>query len=175
MMSDLRKKGDVPLSPKDRHSLRIGTGSYNRFAPLLPPPAGRRRINSKRKCEDDTPIIEPKTPRLDANTVFAQLKATEESVSEIWKDLNEAISIGESCYTSTDGGIGEAFFKLVKTVDVLIENQEKILSTVVDAVGVVSKSTTTRSCAAVAEGWRHRPPVRAMSTSPQKPPPTKSR
>ncbi len=155
-MSDLRKKGDAPLSPKDRHSLNVGTGNYNRFAPLLPPPDGRRRLNSKRKYEDETPHSEPKTPRLDANTVFAQLKVTEDSVSEIWKNLNDAISIGESCYTSTDGGMGEAFFKLVRTVDLLIENQEKILSTVVDAMGMVSKSSAVPSYAAVAEGSRAR-------------------
>jgi hypothetical protein len=155
-MSDLRKKGDAPLSPKDRHSLNVGTGNYNRFAPLLPPPDGRRRINSKRKYENETPHSEPKTPRLDANTVFAQLKVAEDSVSEIRKNLNDAISIGESCYTSTDGGMGEAFFKLVKTVDLLIENQEKIISTVVDAMGMVSKGSAVPSYAAVAEGSRTR-------------------
>jgi hypothetical protein len=140
-MSDLRKKGDVPLTPKDRHSMNIGTGNYNRFAPLQPPAIGRSRINSKRKYDDDSQPLEPKTPRLDANMVFSQLKASDEAVSEIRKTLNDAIAIGESCYSATDGGMGEAFFKLAKTVDLLIGNQEKVLSTVVDAMGVLDKSS----------------------------------
>jgi hypothetical protein len=52
--------------------------------------------------------------------------------------------------------MGEAFFKLVRTVDLLIENQEKILSTVVDAMGMVSKSSAMPSYATVAEGSRAR-------------------
>ncbi len=116
-MSDLRKKGDVPVTPKDRHTMNIGTGNYNHFAPLQPPPMGRSRNNSKRKYDDDTPTLEPKSPRLDANLVFSQLKASDEAVSEIRKTLDEAVKVGESCYSATDGGIGEAFFKLAKTVD----------------------------------------------------------
>jgi hypothetical protein len=142
-MSDLRKKGDVPLTPKDRHTMNIGTCNYNRFAPLQPPPMGRSRINSKRKYDDDTPTLEPKTPRLDANLVFSQLKASDEAVSEIRKTLDEAVKVGESCYSATDGGMGEAFFKLAKTVDLLVCNQEKILSTVVDAMGVLDKSSSS--------------------------------
>jgi hypothetical protein len=79
-MSDLRKKGDVPTSPRDRHSQSIGTGNYNRFAPLMPPPPGRSRLNSKRKYDDDQPPGTPKAPRLDANVVFSQLKNTEDAV-----------------------------------------------------------------------------------------------
>jgi hypothetical protein len=121
--------------------MNIGTGNYNRFAPLQPPPIGRSRINSKRKYDDDSPPLEPKTPRLDANLVFSQLKASDEAVSEIRKTLNDAVALGESCYSATDGGMGEAFFKLAKTVDLLIANQEKVLSTVVDAMGVLDKSS----------------------------------
>jgi hypothetical protein len=169
-MSDLRKKGDVPLSPKDRHSMNIGTGNYNRFAPLQVPPPGRPRLNSKRKHEGDSLQAEPKTPKLDANVVFAQLKGSEEAVSEVRKTLSEAISTGESCYTATDGGMGEAFFKLVKTIDLLIGYQEKILSTVVDAMGVLDRHPVT-SYASVAAGagkFNHNPTpkVRQAAISP---------
>jgi hypothetical protein len=136
-MTDLRKKGEVPLSPKDRHSQNIGTGNYNRFAPLMPPPPARGRLNSKRKLDDGAQAAAPKTPRLDANVVFAQLKVAEDSVSEIRSSFADAIAVGETCYTATDGGMGEAFFKLTKTINLLIENQEKVLSTVVDAMGVL--------------------------------------
>jgi hypothetical protein len=159
-MSDLRKKGDVPLTPKDRHTMNIGTGNYNRFAPLQPPPVGRSRINSKRKYDDDTPALEPKTPRLDANLVFSQLKASDEAVSEIRKTLNDAITVGESCYTATDGGMGEAFFKLAKTVELLVGNQEKILSTVVDAMSVLEKSS---SSVASGRGKNHAAATQAKS------------
>jgi hypothetical protein len=73
-MSELRKKGELPLSPKDRHVMNVGTGNYNRSAPLLPPPAGRGRINSKRKLDTDSLQADPETLRLDANIVFEQLK-----------------------------------------------------------------------------------------------------
>jgi hypothetical protein len=100
-MSDLRKKGDVPLTPRDRHSMNIGSGNYNRFAPLLSAPPGRPRINSKRKFADDPGNADPKTPRLDANVVFDQLKGSEEVVSEIRTTLSEAMKVGESCYSAT--------------------------------------------------------------------------
>jgi hypothetical protein len=157
-MSELRKKGEVPLSPKDRHSQNIGTGNYNRFAPLLPPPSGRSRLNSKRKLDDSSPPITPKTPRLDANVVFAQLKSSEDIVSEVRTALSEALKAGESCYSANDGGMGEAFFKLSKTVDFLISNQEKILSTVVDAIGVLGKDNGPVSYASAAAGKGKRLP-----------------
>jgi hypothetical protein len=59
------------------------------------------------------------------------------------------MKVGESCYSATDGGIGEAFFKLAKTVDLLIGNQEKILSTVVDAMGVLDRHATPSYAATV--------------------------
>ncbi len=157
-MSELRKKGDVPLSPKDRHTLNIGTGNYNRFAPLLPPPSGRGRLNSKRKLDDATPPITPKTLRLDANVVFAHLKGSEDAVSEVRASLTEALKAGESCYSANDGGMGEAFFKLSKTVDLLIENQERILSTVVDALNIVGKSNVPSSYASAAAAHGRRQP-----------------
>ncbi len=147
-MSDLRIKGDVPISPRDRHSQNIGTGNYNRFAPLLPPPPGRGRLNSKRKYDEDQPPVTPKAPRLDANVVFSQLKNTGDAVFEIRKSLSDAIKVGESCYSANDGGMGEAFFKLTKTLDLIIENQEKVLSTVVDAMGVIDKNPPSSSYAA---------------------------
>jgi hypothetical protein len=149
-MSELRKKGDLPLSPKDRHAMNVGTGNYNRFAPLLPPPNGRGRLNSKRKLDSDSTQVEPKTPRLDANIVFEQLKGSEESLNEIHRTLSDAVSIGESCYSANDGGMGEAFFKLAKTVDLLMVNQEKLLSTIVDTMGVVSNPAPSSSYASAA-------------------------
>jgi hypothetical protein len=155
-MSDLRKKGEIPLSPKDRHSLNVGSGNYNRFAPLMPPPTKRGRINSKRKFDDDPTDIAPKTPRLDANVVFSQLKGSEDAVAEIRQTFADAFKVGESCYSANDGAMGEAFFKLAKAVDLLIDNQEKILSTVVDAMGMIDKSSRSTSYAAAASSKGNR-------------------
>jgi hypothetical protein len=157
-MTDLRKKGEVPLCPKDRHSQNIGTGNYNRFAPLMPPPPARGRLNSKRKLDEGAQAAAPKTPRLDANVVFAQLKVTEDAVSEIRSSFADAIAVGETCYTATDGAMGEAFFKLTKTISLLIENQEKVLSTVVDAMGLLgSHPTSYASAAASGKNDAHAP------------------
>jgi hypothetical protein len=157
-MSELRKKGELPLSPKDRHTMNVGTGNYNRFAPLLPPPSGRGRLNSKRKLDSDSTQVEPKTPRLDPNVVFDQLKGSEESLNEIRKTLSDAVSVGESCYSANDGGMGEAFFKLAKTVDLLMVNQEKMLSTIVDAMGVVSNSSNSTSYSSAVTRGKRNPP-----------------
>ncbi len=168
-MSDLQKKGDVPLSPKERHSQNVGTGNYNRFAPLMPPPPGRPRLNSKRKSDDDPPLAAPKTPRLDANLVFSQLRSTEEAVTDIRKCFEDAVATGERCYTATDGGMGEAFFKLTKTINLLIENQEKVLSTVVDAMGVLSNPHASYAAVAGRKGNGTIP-----KNVPHPPPPTPS-
>jgi hypothetical protein len=137
--------------------MNVGTGNYNRFAPLLPPPSGRGRLNSKRKLDSDSIQVEPKTPRLDANAVFEQLKGSEESLSEIRKTLSDAVSIGESCYSANDGGMGEAFFKLARTVDLLMVNQEKMLSTIVDAMGVVSNPPSSSYASAAIRGKKNLP------------------
>ncbi len=165
-MSDLRKKGDVPLTPRDRHTMNIGSGNYNRFAPLLSAPPGRPRINSKRKFADDSGNAATKTPRLDANVVFDQLKGSEEVVSEIGMTLSEAMKVGESCYSATDGGMGKAFFKLAKTVDLLIGNQEKILSAVVDAMGVLDRHSMPSYASAV-KGQGKPNASSASATSPE--------
>jgi hypothetical protein len=114
----------------------------------MPPPTKRGRINSKRKFDDDPTDITPKTPRLDANVVFSQLKGSEDAVAEIRQTFSDAFKVGESCYSANDGAMGEAFFKLAKAVDLLIDNQEKILSTVVDAMGMIDKSSRSTSYAA---------------------------
>ncbi len=147
-MSDLKRKGDAPLSPRELHQLNVGSGNYNRYAPLLPPPPGRQRLNSKRKYDSDNPDVPPKTPKLDHNVVFEQLKASEEAMTGIKDSFKEALSIGENCYTATDGGTGEAFFKLAKTVELLITNQERMFSVMVDTVGVAAKTASSSYSAA---------------------------
>jgi hypothetical protein len=67
-MSELKKRGDVPLSPKDRHQRDTGTGSYNRFS-LLQPNSPRPRLGSKRKLDPDPTSIESKS--LSLRTIYS--------------------------------------------------------------------------------------------------------
>jgi hypothetical protein len=53
--------------------------------------------------------------------------------------------------------MGEAFFKLTKTIGLLIENQEKVLSTVVDALGLMGSSQTSYASAAASKQGNNRP------------------
>ncbi len=46
---------------------------------------------------NDSSQAEPKTPRLDTNVVFAQLKGSEEAVSEIYNTISDSVAVGESC------------------------------------------------------------------------------
>jgi hypothetical protein len=178
-MSDLKRKGDAPLSPRELHQLNVGSGSYNRYAPLLPPPTGRPRLNSKRKFDVEDCEAPTKTPKLDHNIVFEQLKSSEEAMVSIKESFKDALSIGENCYTATHGGTGEAFFKLAKTVELLIANQEKMFTVMVDAVGAVGKAPNPSYSAALTKSGKSEPgasgKARLMSVSQSDPRPKKLR
>jgi hypothetical protein len=81
-----------PLSPKELHQLNVGSGNYNCYAPLQPPPAGRSRIKSfKCKLDADPGEAPLKTPKLDRNVVFEQLKASDEAMISIKDSFNDAL------------------------------------------------------------------------------------
>jgi hypothetical protein len=61
-----------------------------------------------------------------------------------------SLSIEENCYTATDGGTIEAFFKLAKTVEIVITNQERMFSIMVNAVWLVRKAPAKSYVAATA-------------------------
>jgi hypothetical protein len=98
------------------------------------------------------------------------------SIKETFKD---ALSISENCYTATDGGTGEAFFKLAKTVELLIANQEKMFTVMVDAVGAVGKAPNPSYSSALAKSGKSEPgasgKARLMSVSQADPRPKKLR
>jgi hypothetical protein len=124
------------------------------------------------ECEAPT-----KTPKLDHNIVFEQLKSSEEVMVSIKESFKDALSFGENCYTATDGGTGEAFFKLAKTVELLIANQEKMFTVMVDAVGAVGKAPKASYSSALSKSGKSGPDAsgraRLMSAAPADPRPKK--
>ncbi len=128
-MADLKKKGEVPLSPREQHQRDTGTGNYNRFSSLAP-----QSPSSKRKLDPD-PTAVMKNPRLDSNVVFDQLREVEDNLSVVKSTVAVVMSAGDSVFNIADGGLGAAVHKLALAVDMLVSNQEKLLSVVVDSAG----------------------------------------
>jgi hypothetical protein len=160
-MSKLKKRGDVPLSPKDRHQRDTGTGNYNRFN-LLQPNSPRPRLGSKRKLDPDPISFESKSPRLDQNTLFGQLKEVEDNLVVVKSTVSAIMTAGDSIFNIGEGGLGAAVHKLALAVNMLVCNQEKLLSAVVDAAGSGMKSSAPSYAAAAAGG--NRETERAVST-----------
>ena len=73
------------------HQQASGKGNYNRFASIAP----RDRSFSTGKRPHPQDIPDP--PRLDANTVFAQLKNQEVTMLEAKTLLKKAAETGEEC------------------------------------------------------------------------------
>jgi hypothetical protein len=140
-MAELKKKGEAPLSPKARHQRDTGSGSYNRFN-LLAPPSPRPRLGSKRKLEPD-PISGSKSPRLDPNVVFNQLRDVEDNLVVVKSTVAAVMSAGDGVFNIAEGGLGAAVHKLALAVDMLVSNQEKLLSAVVDAAGAGGNNRPT--------------------------------
>jgi hypothetical protein len=82
---------------------------------------------------DPTPIV--KTPRLDSNIVFDQLREVEDNLSVVKSTVAAVMSAGDSVFNIADGGLGATVHKLALAVDMLVTNQVKLLSVVVDSAG----------------------------------------
>jgi hypothetical protein len=147
-MSDLRKRGEAPLSPRQQHQRDTGSGNYNRFS-LLQPPSPRPRLGSKRKL-DQPPTADAKSPRLDPNLVFGQLKEVEDNLVVVKSTVAAVMAAGDSVFNIGEGGLGAAVHKLALAIDMLVGNQEKLLSVVVDSAnsGGQKKPATFASVAA---------------------------
>jgi hypothetical protein len=170
-MSELRKRGDAPLSPRQQHQRDTGSGNYNRFS-LLQPPSPRPRLGSKRKL-DHVPNTEAKTPRLDNNIVFGQLKEVEDNLVVVKSTVAAVMAAGDSVFNIADGGLGAAVHKLALAVDMLVGNQEKLLSVVVDSASSGGNNRPLTFASAAADGRSLDPrPSRATRPSVSKPPPS---
>jgi hypothetical protein len=149
-MAELKKRGEAPLSPRERHQRDTGSGSYNRFN-LLQPQSPRPRLGCKRKLDPD-PSSEPKTPRLDRNVVFGQLKEVEDNLNVVKSTVSAVMAAGDSVFNIADGGLGATVHKLALAVNMLVCNQEKLLSAVVDAAGASGSKTSTSFAGVVSGG-----------------------
>ncbi len=149
-MSELRKRGDAPLSPRQQHQRDTGSGNYNRFS-LLQPPSPRPRLGSKRKL-DQAPILEAKTSRLDPNVVFGQLKEVEDNLVVVKSTVAAVMAAGDSVFNIGEGGLGAAVHKLALAIDMLVGTQEKLLSTVVDSANSSGQKKPATFASTVAGG-----------------------
>ena len=115
----------------ENHHRYTGSGNYNRFAPLV-----RERLPSKRKRQlpDEALAPDPKTPRLDANTVFAQLKDQDAALQEAKGILKKAVETGEECCSAKDGAIGTIIHSLLQVMSIMLTSHENITSALIDSV-----------------------------------------
>jgi hypothetical protein len=175
-MSDLKKRGDATLSPRERHQRYTGTGNYNRFN-LLQPNSPRPRLSSKRKLDRDPVVTESKTPRLDENVFFGQLKEVEDNLLVVKSMVTAVMSASNSVFNIGEGGLGAAVHKLALAVNMLVGNQEKLLSAVVDAAGAGRRNypSTYASVVSSNEAGSSRDTQARVTNSKKAPPPDKEK
>jgi hypothetical protein len=135
-MSDLRKSGNVPLSSSDAHRENIGKGSYNRFQALEP----RTRTFSigKRRLPVDNSSAETasKTPRLDSNVLFEQMKAHKDNLRNAKQVLEDTAKICDEAFQAAHGGVGKCVTQLLTLVGLLLNHQEGLASVIIDSCKV---------------------------------------
>ena len=122
---------DIGRTAMENHHRSTGSGNYNRFAPLV-----RERLPSKRKRQlpDEALAPDPKTPRLDANTVFAQLKDQDAALQEAKGILKKAVETGEECCSAKDGAIGTIIHSLLHVMSIMLTSHENLTSALIDSV-----------------------------------------
>jgi hypothetical protein len=116
---------DIKKSAAQQHQARVGIGTYNRFTPLTP--RGRILSVGKRQLdlqgEDDG--IATKTPKLDSNTIFTQLK-DQDTI------LDEADSIIAELEKSNVETPDLRLTSIVKVLKLLGKSQRNLTSVVND-------------------------------------------
>ena len=130
---------DMRRTAVEKHLLAAGTGNYNRFAPIGPRDRSFSTGKRHRSAEPVPPA--PKAPRLDANTVFAQLKDQETTLAEATTLLKLASETSEECCSEKDGAIGTIIHSLLKVMAIMITSHQNITSAIVDSVKLSETST----------------------------------
>ena len=126
---------DIRRTAIANHQAATGYGNYNRFAPLSP----RNRLPSagKRLRELSLPELAPaKTPRLDPNAIFDQLKVQDPIFQEAKNLLDTVTKTVEECCSAEDGALGTTIFAITKILSLLLKSQENLTSTLIDSCQV---------------------------------------
>jgi hypothetical protein len=141
-MSELRKTGNVPLSSSEIHRENIGKGNYNRFQALDQRTrtfsVGKRRLPT----EDSTAEVASKTPRLDSNLIFEQLKVHEDKLKNAKQVLDETAKLCDDAFMAAHGGIGKCVNQLMTVVNLLLSHQEGLASIMIDSCRLPDPRTT---------------------------------
>ena len=132
-----------------------GIGNYNRFAPIAP--RDRSLSTGKRPRPQEDPDPAPKAPKLDANTVFAQLKDQDATLSEAKTLLKKACETGEDCLSAKDGAIGSIIHSLLQVMGILLTSHEKLTSAIVDSVKLAEASPPAPSQGPYPTGTKKKP------------------
>ena len=141
---------DMRRTAVEKHLLAAGTGNYNRFAPIGPRDRSFSTGKRHRSAEPVPPA--PKAPRLDANTVFAQLKDQETTLAEATTLLKLASETSEECCSEKDGAIGTIIHSLLKVMSIMIISHQNITSAIVDSVKLSETSNATPNTTAPTSG-----------------------
>jgi hypothetical protein len=137
-MSDLRKSGNAPPSVADSHREQIGKGNYNRFQAL--DPRGRTFSTGKRRLSPDSvaPDTVSKTPRLDSNALFEQMRVHEDKLQKAKVLLDDAAKVCDEEFRASNAGVGMCIGNLIAVVGLLLSHQEGLSSAVIDSVNITS-------------------------------------
>jgi hypothetical protein len=137
-MTELRRAGGAPVaSAMESHRENLGKGNYNRFQAL--DPRGRTFSTGKRRLptDDGTPETVSKTPRLDSNTLFEQMRVHEEKLKSAKTILDDTAKVCDDAFQATHGGIGKCVGQLLAVVSLLLSHQEGLSSAVIDSCKIM--------------------------------------
>ncbi len=141
-MSELRKSGGAPPpSAMDSHRENLGKGNYNRFQAL--DPQGRTFSTGKRRLPVDDPPMDSvsKTPCLDSNSLFEQMREHEGKLKSARAILDETSKVCDDAFVNDNGAIGKCVSQLVTVIGLLLSHQEGLSSAVIDSCKILEKQT----------------------------------
>ena len=163
---------DIRRTAFNNHQQHTGKGNYNRFAPLE---RNRTFSSGKRQlsASDGAESVSVKSPKLDSNLIFEQLKGQDAIFAEAKTLMDTAIKSGEDSFSPTDGGIGTSISCLTKLLALVLKSQENLTSAIIDSAKLSNATTTTVPVTKVANLQVHNS-FRDRSNSNRPPPATLS-
>jgi hypothetical protein len=126
----------------DSHRENLGKGNYNRFQAL--DPRGRTFSTGKRRLPADDPPMDSvsKSPRLDSNSLFEQMREHEGKLKSARAILDDTAKVCDEIFVNENGPIGKCVSHLVTVIGLLLSHQEGLSSAVIDSCKVMEKHTS---------------------------------